>query len=381
MKNHCLFYFLIYIIISSSCSSGKKALERGDYYKSVLKSITRLRKNPDHTKSIESLKASYPLAVEWLEDEAENHITKNDNFKWKSALISYQKINNMYEQIRKAPGAKRVIPNPKNYYTKITELKQKAAKESYDAGILAMLNDNREDAKKAYYLFKEANEFVPNYEEVNDLISEAKFNATLKVIVEQIPVSTRYQLTVKFFQDKVEEFLRSREVSGQFLRFYTPIEAENEQLESADQILKIQFDDFVVGEEYIKSDTENIEKDSVEVGKVTLEDGTKQPVYGTVKAKMTTYRKEVKSKGIVSMQILDANSDGIIKHEKFNGTYVWKSLWGSYNGDSRALSKEQLKISERKEGKPPSPQDMFINFAKPIYDQLTNKVKGFYRNY
>lgn len=381
MKNRYLLYFVTLIIISFGCSSGKKALERGDYYESVLKSISRLRKNSDHKKSVESLKNSYPLALEWLEDEAKNHITTNDNFKWKRALSSYKKINIMYEEIRKAPGAKRVIPNPKNYYAKITELKQKAAKESYDAGIAAMLNNNRDDAKKAFYLFNEANGFVPDYEEVNDMIAQSQFNATLKVIIEQIPVPTRYKLSANFFQDKVEEFLRSGKASGKFVRFYTPVEAENEQLANVDQIIKIQFDDFVVGKEYTKSDTETIQKDSVEVGKVTIEDGTKKPVYGTVKAKITTYRKEVKSEGRVSMQILDANSDGIIKHEKFNGTYVWKSQWGSYNGDSRALSKEQLKISERKEGYPPPPQDMFINFTKPIYNQLTNKVRGFYKNY
>jgi len=381
MKIHHLIICLSSILLIEGCSSGKKALERGDYYEAVLKSISRLRKNADHKKSAESLKQSYPLALEWLEDEAENHITTNDNFKWKDALASYQKINNMYEQIRKAPGAKRVIANPKNYYSKITELKKKAAKESYDAGIAAMLNDNREDAKRAYYLFREANEFVPGYEEVNDFIAQSKFNATLKVIVEQIPVPTRYQLSANFFQDKVEEFLRSGKASGEFVRFYTPMEADGEQLANADQILKIQFDDFVVGQEYVKSDTETIEKDSVEVGKITLEDGTKKPVLGTVKAKITTYRKEVKSEGRVSMQILDANSDAIIKHEKFNGTYIWKSQWGSYNGDSRALSKEQLNITERKEGHPPPPQDMFVNFTKPIYNQLTNKVRGFYKNY
>ena len=381
MKIHHLIICLSSILLIEGCSSGKKALERGDYYEAVLKSISRLRKNADHKKSAESLKQSYPLALEWLEDEAENHITTNDNFKWKDALASYQKINNMYEQIRKAPGAKRVIANPKNYYSKITELKKKAAKESYDAGIAAMLNDNREDAKRAYYLFREANEFVPGYEEVNDFIAQSKFNATLKVIVEQIPVPTRYQLSANFFQDKVEEFLRSGRASGEFVRFYTPMEADGEQLANADQILKIQFDDFVVGQEYVKSDTETIEKDSVEVGKITLEDGTKKPVLGTVKAKITTYRKEVKSEGRVSMQILDANSDAIIKHEKFNGTYIWKSQWGSYNGDSRALSKEQLNITERKEGHPPPPQDMFVNFTKPIYNQLTNKVRGFYKNY
>jgi hypothetical protein len=381
MKNNIFLYLIALIITFSGCSSGKQALERGDYYESVLKSVSRLRKNSSHKKSIQSLKDSYPLALEWLEDEANNHITTNSNYKWKSALASYQKINNMYEQIRKAPGAKRVIPNPKNYYNKITELKKNAAKESYDAGIAAMLKDNRADAKKAYFLFKEANQFVPGYEEVSDMIVEAQFNATLKVIVEQIPVPTRYRLSANFFQDKVEEYLRSGKASGKFVRFYTPAEAESEQLERADQILKIQFDDFVVGKEYVKSNTETLEKDSVEVGKVTREDGTSQTVYGTVKAKITTHRKELKSEGRVSMQVLDANSDGIIKHEKFNGTYVWTTEWGSYNGDSRALSKEQLAISERKEGYPPAAQDMFVNFTKPIYNQLTNKVRGFYKKY
>ncbi len=381
MKNHYLLYFLVIVITLSGCSSGKKALERGDYYESVLKSIARLRKNANHKKSAESLKASYPLAVEWLEDEAQNHITTNANFKWKGALNSYQKINNMYEQVRKSPGAKRVIPNPKNYYSKITELKQKAAKDSYDAGIAAMLNDNRVDAKKAYYLFKEAKRFVPEYEEVDDMIPQARFNATLKVIVEQIPVPTRYQLSANFFQDKVEEFLRSGRASGEFVRFYTPQEADNEQLANADQVLKIQFDDFVVGQEYIKSDTETIEKDSIKVGTVTLEGGAKRPVYGTVKAKITTYRKEVKSEGRVSMQVFDANSDAILKHEKFNGTYIWRSQWGSYNGDSRALSKDQLSICKRKEGRPPPPQDMFIQFTQPIYNRLTTKIRNYYKNF
>ena len=96
-------------------------------------------------------------------------------------------------------------------------------------------------------------------------------------------------LVLTFFQDKVEEFLRSGKASGDFVRFYTPVEAENEELANADQILKIQFDDFVVGREYTKSETQTIEKDSVEIGKITLEDGTKKPIYGTVKAKINHF--------------------------------------------------------------------------------------------
>ena len=48
MKNHLLLYFALSIFVLSGCSSGKQALERGDYYESVLKSISRLRKNSDH---------------------------------------------------------------------------------------------------------------------------------------------------------------------------------------------------------------------------------------------------------------------------------------------------------------------------------------------
>ena len=43
-----------------SCTSGKKAMERGDYYQSVISAVDRLRKNPDHKKSTETLQISYP---------------------------------------------------------------------------------------------------------------------------------------------------------------------------------------------------------------------------------------------------------------------------------------------------------------------------------
>ena len=58
----------------AGCSSGKKAYERGDYYGAVMKSINRLRQNPDHSKSIEALRNAYPMAVEYYENEDQNEI-------------------------------------------------------------------------------------------------------------------------------------------------------------------------------------------------------------------------------------------------------------------------------------------------------------------
>ncbi len=105
------------------CSSGKQAYERGDYYGAVMKSVNRLRQNPDHSKSIEALRAAYPLAIEYYENEAKNEIASNSNYKWKNAIQAYSSINELYEAIRQGPGCKTAIPNPKNYYAEIGPLK------------------------------------------------------------------------------------------------------------------------------------------------------------------------------------------------------------------------------------------------------------------
>src|SRR5688500_8950084 len=102
--------FVSALLILCACSSGKKAYERGDYYNAVMKAVNRLRQNPDHGKSMEILKESYPLAVEYFETQAQNEIASNSNFKWKNAIQSYNQLNQLYEQIRQCPGCLRGVP-------------------------------------------------------------------------------------------------------------------------------------------------------------------------------------------------------------------------------------------------------------------------------
>ena len=287
---HLLIFTFVALLFA--CSSGKKAYERGDYYSAVTKAVNRLRQNPDHGKSMDILKEAYPLAVEYFETQAKNEIASNSNFKWKNAIQSYNQLNQLYEQIRQCPGCLKVVPGPKNYYAEIGPLKEKAAEESYNAGITALMKGTRNDAKQAYYNFADAQTFVPGYKDVIDYLDKAKFEATLKVILEQIPVPARYNLSGGFFQDRVEEYLHTNYTDMSFIRFYTPKEAQSERLEQPDQILRIQFDDFSVGNTTLKEKEETVSKDSVRVGEVKME-GKLVPVYNTVKAKLTTTRKEL----------------------------------------------------------------------------------------
>lgn len=368
------------IIALTGCTSGKKAYERGDYYEAVMQAVNRLRQNPDHDKSKEALKNAYPLAVDYFQTDANNQIASNSPAKWRNAIAAYDRINQMYESIRQSPAAMKVIRDPKNFYAEIGPLKEKAADESYNAGIDALMKGTREDAKRAYFNFTDAQTFVPGYKDVVEYLDKSKFEATLKVVVEQVAVPTRYSLSGGFFQDKVEEYLHQNYPDKGFIKFYTPEEAKNVNLPKIDQILRIQFDDFTVGNTTIKEKEETVKRDSVKVGEAKV-DGKTIPVYNTVSAKLTTVRKEVVSSGLLSMVVLDGKTNGVLTHKKFSGEYSWVSSWGRFNGDDRALSDQQLALCKRKEQQPPVAQDLFLEFTRPIYNQLIPALQGFYRNY
>jgi hypothetical protein len=103
-------------------------------------------------------------------------------------------------------------------------------------------------------------------------------------------------------------------------------------------------------------------------------------VYSTVKATFTENTRQVISRGLLSMRIVDAKSNTVVLHDKFPGEFVWINRWGSFNGDERALTEEQLQIANDKPMQPPPPQNLFIEFCKPIYGQITSRVRGYYHN-
>jgi len=104
-------------------------------------------------------------------------------------------------------------------------------------------------------------------------------------------------------------------------------------------------------------------------------------VYGTVKARVNIFRKTVSSHGILDFKIFDAYTNQVLTQEKFPGEFVWYTEWAYFNGDERALNEYQKEIVSQREVPAPPLQDLFVAFTEPIYIQLTEKVKAFYRRY
>jgi tetratricopeptide (TPR) repeat protein len=378
---------LLTLVLISACNTGKRALKQGNYYDAVMKAANRLRSSPTNKNARQSMKAAYPNLLRYNQDLANRMQNSSDPFKWERIADLYQQLNVVYDEILRSPGALQVIAMPENYRSQFETALTNAAEARYDLGQTeldkSLMLEDRNAAKMAYEHFKKAFELQPSFRNAEAKMYEAKDIATVHVVIEPIPVSQRYNLSNEFFQNKIMEYVRSS-ARSEFVRFYSPYDLEGNNRQP-DHIIQMWFDDFQVGNSRIKETVTDRKADSVVVGSVdVVENGetVKKDVYGSVTAKVHIFEKELISRGLLDFKIIDAKDGAILTQNKFPGTHTWRETWGYFNGDERALNKEdKAKIKNRKEVPDPTPQDLFVAFTQPIYSQVTNFIQNYYRRY
>jgi len=371
---------LIISLLLISCSTGKKAYERGDYYNATLKAVNRLRSNPDSEKALDALKDSYPMALKYFQGKIDYALNANSPFKYSEIVDYYELMNHLSDEVSRCPAALRLFPDVNFYTAELSQSRNLAAEEQYIAGLANEKINTRISWKDAFYNFQQADCYIPGYKDVKERMQIAKFNATLKVIVEQIAVPRTYQLTSDFFLNQVIESLKGNR-PDEFVAYYSPESAEKAGISYPDQVLRMNFDEFVIGQVYDKETIIDVSRDSVEVGTVTLPDGTVKKVYNTVKAKLSTYRREIISNGVLDVTIIDFPLDKVISQRKFPGQFIWYTEWSTFNGDERALNSNQLALCNKKPVPVPRQQDLFIEFTRPIFNQVSPFLQNFYRKY
>lgn len=451
MTRSIIFFLVSGLLFAASCTSGKKALQQGNYDEAVYKAVKRLRSSSTHKKSLETLEQTYPLARQWHLNRIKNLEISYERFKWEPIAREYALLNTLYDEISRCPGCLSAVASPVNYTMEYESAKLKAAADRYEAGLLALdkgKSGDRNEAKISFNHFMEANNWLRAYKDVTEKLKEAEYYASINVIVEPIPMhSQALKLSNEFFDNKINEFLLQAPVN-RFVKFYTVKEAKRLGITKPHHVIQLAFDDFVVGQTYMhekemalikdsillatyevevpQTSTQNAASTSSKESKVTichtvpgsdkaqtleiaesalkahLEHGDKmgscnssspQPgsgggtkkdvrkVYGQAKATMHVFTRTVESKGLLDFRILDGFTKRVISQEKLPGAFVWQSQWGYYNGDQRALEKQHHQIIKNKEVPPPAPQDLFMEFTQPIYQQLTAKIRQFYTNY
>ncbi|MBK9256221.1 MAG: hypothetical protein IPM42_12095 [Saprospiraceae bacterium] len=380
-QGHIILAVLLLSMVFACSKSGKKALEKGRYFDAVKQSSERLRKNPDNNEAKDILRTAYRKASDDYLKNIERAKNSNQPFRYERVLESYSRLNEMYDMIESC-GACRSSVTPGSYYAEAEEARDIASDERWKAAETSLSVKSIPAARDAYNSLLELQKYAPTYPNLVDKIEEALFASSTHVVVEQPALNSRlFQYSNDYFQGKIEEYLQTNRRLNKFIRFYNPTEAEAIRLKP-DHIVRLEFVEFVVGQTLIQSDTkELISKDSVIIGTTKIGEGKETNVYGKVKSKFTQNRKTVKSNGVLLMEISEFKTGRILQRSEMPGEFIWVNQWGHFNGDERALNKEQLDMCKNREELPPPPQQLFIEFCKPIYNQFTGKIKSFYDKY
>ena len=367
----------IIVFLLASCSTGKKALQKGDYFSAVLKAVERLKSAPENKNANKVLREGYPMTIEWAQEEMDLILTSNNNFKWEQAVGLMKQVNQMSDEIRSTPAARKIISDPKTYTSELNMATEKAAEERYNAGLAEMAINTRESARIAYEHFSKADQFVNNYKNVRNLMVTAKEMATIRVILQAIPVNTqRYRLSSEFFYNQVFEYLNNQFRPSGFVNFYSPNQAKKEELKNPDFIVDMEFFDFSVGNLSRSEKEETLEK------KVKIESkDTTRVQYKTYTAKLKTFTDKVYSGGTLRVRIIDPANDKLLLDELVPGSFTWVNDYAMFIGDKEALNNNQFELTKRKAVPLPPEQDLFIELTEPIYNQVTQNLNRFFRKY
>jgi hypothetical protein len=364
------------IVTVAACSSGRKALQRGDYYDAAIKAIERLRSDPGNAKAVQTLEQAYPLAVDDAERQAAKAPASRDVRVLERNITLYQRMNSLADNILHCPGALRVIPSPVVYEQQLRETMDLVGALYYEQGMAALAVGTLESARAAYDALSRTARYTPGYRDVDTQLEKARYLATIRVVVTRPLTPPNYQFDAMWFYDQLMAEVNTRTYRN-LVRFYSPEEAAAEGMNSPHQVLVLDFADFTVGNTASTSNTTEFRRDSVVVG-TTRVNGRDQNVYGTVKAKYTINRLEIISQGVLTVRILDGTTQRVANQRAFPGRSVWFTESASFNGDERALSKEQLsKVGSKLLPLPPQ-QELFRSFAVPLYAQASSYIGNIY---
>jgi hypothetical protein len=358
-----------------------QALTQGKYYTACIQAIDKLRSSPDNEKATNALMQAYPLAVNYTEKETDRLLKSiSDINRYQKIFELYAVMNNIAIDISRCPAALQVIPNADYYSSQLETARNMAAEEVYMQAVNNLNIGTRAAARQAYLQFQKTNSIIAGYRDVANKLPQAKWMATLKIVLEQMPVSGQYKISADFFQNKVFEYL-STNIRNEFIKIFSPEEAEDINLHP-DQIIRLSFLDFVVGQVRENRNSYEVRRDSIITGTYRDDKGILHDVYGAVKATVTNRKIEVSSSGILNALIIDYQTNVVLSQQRFPGTFVWSDSYATFNGDERALSRKELDMCRRTSlSTPPPPQEMFVQFTVPIFNNLMLFIQNYYRRY
>ena len=369
-------------LLLAGCGSSKKQLEIGNYDAAINKAVTELRKNPKSSKDIETLERAMDIAIE--QDNERIRLLKIEGRAnaWDELYLIYKKMSDRQTAVRTVTPIQfegRTIEWPYvDYMQEMVVAKKNAADFYYTHGQELMKNDTRESYRQAYYEFVRAQEYVGDYEGIDQMLRESR-----QLGISRVYVTLKNYSPTKFPETFEQERLALDlpRLNSEWVEYHTSIPNNDMQFDylvnvnlknvavspdrqfQRDSLVKATVED---GFEYVKDARGNVLKDS-------LGNDVKVKRYKDLQcALIQTFQvKECVIDGDVEM--LSLYPEKTIKKEPIGATSNFEHVSARAIGDVNALTADQKRMLKSQIIEFPTDLDMVIMCT----ENLKRAIRGF----
>ncbi len=369
---------LIVIIILSSCGSSKTYLERNDTDRALQDAVKKLAKDKNDGDALSAIPILYSnLKLDHLA-KIKSYNNSNDVNRFDMLIKEYEQLQNAYNAILSNTAAFKIV-NPQYYGTELLETKQAAAEATYSIAESYLAKRNRDDAKRAYTLFKRTDKYVPSFKDSKIKMQEAYDNAIVNVIINRVEDNsyffnsgwgnTGYNYSNQYFQESlVRELQNTNGYNRYAARFFTDWDARRENVKP-DWVVDLRLRDmnipYPITYNYQRQVSANVQEGRDTSGK---------PIYKTVYATLNISRRSFDASAAMEMNIRDIKTNRTISYRTFSNNYRWEEESGNYSGDRRALSSSDWAAINNNNYNSPRKEDVLEDLYRRIYPQVKNEI-------
>lgn len=370
---------LISLFSFNACKSSKDYLQRSDEDRALQDAVKKLNKSPDDTEATIALPILYKNISTLRQSKIRSLEAGKDMARWDKILSEYEKLQDAYNAIINSTAAFKLV-TPQNFNTQIIETRDAAAAEYYNAAESFFAKQGRDNAKKAYSYFKKSESYVTGYKDAVAKMNAAYENAIVDVVINPIQDNSFFYnngwgnswtgYSNDYFQRTLIRDLDNNNSNNRryAARFYSDWEVRNKNINPDWEInISLRNMDIPIPQRYNYS--RNRSK-RIEIGR----DTANRPIYQTVTATVQISRYSFTAYASMDVQIKDLVTPKAISNRNFREDYRWQEERGTYSGDSRALTDEDMRIINNS-FREPQREQVVEELYKKLYSSILSHIR------
>ncbi len=382
-----VYVFLMVLGMSTfSCKNYERAINSGDYDQIIFSSVEKLRKNKKKQKQIIALEEAYAKANKHSFSEIEKMLSAGSPAYYKSVYTLYQKIEDRQNAVEpllplyiKKESRNAVFERP-NVHAEVSRFRTRAAEYLYANAQNLLETNNKMDARDAYRILNDLDNFYPNFRDTRNLMAQANFTGSNFILFE---MKNRTNLPLpKNFESQIKK-LNLTDLDQLWAEFHlSPQKNIN-----YDYKVVMNINDFFVSPERLSDRVYPREKEIIDgwqyvldkngnVMKDSLGNDIKVDIIQRVRCEIieSAQSKEAGFHGTVDFENLRTNQ--IIANYPVNTRTDFQHLYGTVRGDMRALNKNDRVLCDALPLPFPTDQDMLIRAGlelKPAIERIIRR--------